>query len=441
MLSTVATARSATDPDPNSNDIDDDVNTIRLMVFFFIFFTGLVGNSSLLLLFATKHKLAVAYHRLLNLAISNSIACFSILIFITGLLTSHNIFNVTKHCVGIEAVTELWWVSQNMSVTCISYSRYRCISKPYQCHENKSRIILNVSLIWGTTFIMAALLFTPSVITTYDENQKMCRRRWESNTPYTIIHVLVSFVLPAFALFFSHVYMLRECYLKQNSSASGMIFPTERTIHADQYGAAMKRSVSTDWSMFRMAKDGYNNSTYSSTERSSEMSFREIKRKESLNSNSIRKSLKTIVFIFGSYLLACVPQLVVIICYTTGRTVSINLGQATLSRYSLIITFPYIFGLHSRTLRKELLKMCKRLQWWRSNRIVPSLNIDEKDYTNNVMRRDSRRSSLASRKNSMNEPPPKIPPPHAPHTIFVRAVNHQIDDQYNKYPKMTITTI
>lgn len=417
------------------------------MFLIFLLFPGLFLNMSLVLLFLTRKKMATPYHLLYNLAVSNCIACLFLLPqLIINLLTSERniVGGRSWPCEWLETVADAWWIPQNLTIMFISYERYNFVANPFNQNISPSKVFYNIATIWCATLAVMALLFTPWVSASYYPAYKSCRKEWEHSLAYSIFYTSVTFCMPAVALFYSYIYMLRECYLKKKiiNVVSSQIIHADRTIYPDQYAATIGRSLtlkdvispgtaravketpiinrsnSVSYARTMIPPPSRDISSAWSGTSSRTGSSHDISniRKRSLQTKSMRKSVHTTLLIFGSYLFATLPDLIRICFHMTGKAVSVNLEAATITRYTLIFSFPYIFGPHSKIIKHELRRMYHRARCWRSGRIKPSLNIDEKDYTDNVVRRDSRRESLAtSRKNSLSKhvdeiPLPKIPP-------------------------------
>lgn len=405
------------------------VNPLELMFFFFLLAIGIALNISLLLLFLTRHKIASSYHLLANLVSSNCFGCFFLLpqFIFTLFKPDGDIIRSGKwSCEVLQAIEDAWWISQNFTVLLISYERYNYIARPFHQNESPTKVLCNIVGIWCATSALSSMVFTPWVQVTYHPSYKSCKKEWERSLPYSILYTIFTFFIPAFALFYSHIFMLRECYLKTKiiNVVSGTIIQGDRTINPDQYAAKCGRNKGNGVVKEPLPNSNNNNSNNNnslnyqrnltrdissawsrSSSRTGSLNDINAIRKKSIQTKSMRKSVNTTIMIFSTYLLATLPQIILIFFHMSGLKATKNLEHATIIRYSLIITFPYIFGPNTKIIKKELKQMYHRMRCWHSGKITPSLNIDEKDYTDNVVRRDSRRGSFAaSRKNSIIKP-------------------------------------
>lgn len=415
-----STTTTITNSPVNSNNT---VVTVKLMLFFLVLFLTEILNTILMLLFITRQKMAKTHYLFVNLTVSNCIACFLVMPYKIGLLLVPPERNHYIHCKYFEALSEVWWISQNLTILFMSYDRYKDIAKPFT-HNTSTYKVLKITGIWCTTIATTSLFFTPWVNITYQPVHKSCRKDWGGSVYVSVYYTTITFWVPALVLFSSHIYMLRQCYIKKKLTVVAKQNSQKRSIYPDQYTANAARSFSFDIIRKNNGKDTYPQlsrsnsanfnrttatplkdvgSTWSRTSsRTSSIRENSTLRKWSYQTKSMSKSVHTTVLILGSYLLATLPKLIRICYQMTGHDVSEGLEVTIMTQFTLVFTFPYIFGPHSREINEQIRLMYHRMKCWHSGRIQPSPNIDEKDYTDNVVRLDSRR-------NSMTKPSDEIP--------------------------------
>jgi len=377
---------------------------------------GFIMSTMLLLLSATRRR----YYLLLNLAISNYIAVILLTLQIISLVSPQPQSNNGVHnmpCEVLLSITEMWWMTQNYTLVAISYERYKNVTARQHkgsCDSVCSRILF----IWVVGVVaVLVLLLTPWITIRYDPDVLRCRKIWEKYQGYMLIYSMASFWIPGFFLTYFKVYMFFVSYKKRHSESrpysqavnlkrswSSSSLASLRDLRIAMHGKLRRLSrseslpASLDWE--RNASSYSPSSGQTSRQDGSDYSSMYQKRKRSL-SNTTLKPLMSTLLILIPYLMASAPETTLIYIYSADIKSNQMLDLMHKFKYLVVVYFPVILCSTDKEVKKGLRKLYRRLRCWRSGRISPTDNIDYSDYRENIMRRDSRRSSMMSRTNSV----------------------------------------
>ena len=399
----------------NNNTHNNEVQfeKLQIAVLLNLQIAGFITNTTLLLLSIYRRR----HYLLLNLAISNYIAVIILTLQIITLTSSQPQSINGAHymrCDVLLSVTELWWITQNYTLVAISYERYRNVVAR-QHRGSYDSTCLYITCIWLFAIVVVLILVFSSWITMeYDKNVLRCRKTWEKDD-VMLIYSFFSFWIPGFFLTYFRVYMFYESYKKRHSksrpysqaanlqrswslSSLASLRDLRTAIHGQIRRLSRSESLpaSLDWE--QNASSSLSSSGRTSRRDGSDYSSVYRKRKRSLSSTGL-KPLITTLLILVPYLLASAPETALTYIYSAEKT-NQQIDWMNNFKYLLVAYFPVILCSTDKEVKKGLRKLYRRLQCWRSGRISPVDNIDYNDYRENIMRRDSRRSSMMSRMNS-----------------------------------------
>lgn len=366
---------------------------IQIVFMMILIITGLSMNT-LLILFAILQR---KYVLLSNMAVSNYIAIAVLSLRVVSLMLTkepnsevqYPYYRSDQQSRLLLVLTELWWTTQNYTLVTISYQRYKLIREPFfyitKCYKS-----LAIAGMWIVSIILVLVLEGGKLISyKYDQNILRYRKDWEGHSWYTIFYFFNCFFLPGLMLNYFQGYM----------------FYKGRKLKRREHRPFRERTTSFSSSMRRHSQN--TESTHNgrrlgsmSTQPSTDLSGILFTRKRKL-SNSRLKPLFSTLLIVIPYMLAVVPEVVLMFMYSeesqTSQRVDVLMGN---TKYLIIAYFPIIMCATDSEVRDNIRKVINnKLKCCRSKRIR---TIDWRDYPENVSRRDSRRNSIVSQQSSNN---------------------------------------
>ena len=354
--------------------------------------TGLSVNTMLIVLAVLRRR----YILLSNMAVSNYIAITVLSLRVVNLMLKEPNDGVQhpEPNVLLLALTELWWTTQNYTLVVISYQRYKLIREPFHASRYITKCYKSVAIagMWAVSVILVLVLEGGKLISyRYDPNILRYRKDWEDHPWYTIFYFFICFLLPGLMLNYFQGYM----YYKGRKSKRREHRPfRERTT---SFSSSMRRHSHQSESTHNGRRLG-SLSTYPSSDLSGILSTR----KRKLSDSKLKPLFSTLLIVIP-YILAVVPEVILMFMYSNETSVipqevDIIMGN---TKYLIIAYFPIILCVTDSEVRYNIRRVINKLKCCRSGRIG-NINIDSRDYPENVSRRDSRRNSVVSQQSNIN---------------------------------------
>ena len=384
---------------------------------------GLSVNTLLVLLATMRRR----YLLLANVAVSNYIAIITLSLRVVNLWSNNKVDGEDRQCVLIVVVTELWWCSQNYTLLAISYERYRPIANPFQSSlvawrrmAYPKRRCYYVGAIWIITICLVLTFLAKDIVTfEYDSNILRCRKNWEDHRGYTLIYSLVSFLFPGIMFLYFNGFMFYKGYKTRQmdprlfatgsvarswsfsslASLRGFITGSQPPVPSfSQSGDSLPswKSGGKRASGRRLGSFSTQTSILSSTGNQALSS-----RKRNTTDRTFKPLLSTLLMVVP-YLLATIPEVVLMYLRSEkqnpSQEVDVIMGSA---KFLVVAYFPVVLCATDTKVRRDIRVLVNRT-CFRTGRISPHVNIDSRDYPENIERRDSRRSSVVSQHNNNN---------------------------------------
>eukprot|EP00794_Sanderia_malayensis_P018288 gene18286-20111_t len=184
---------------------------------------GIVGNSLIIYLIATKKVNRTAFNILLtNLSVADLIASISLYPYVFISLKGHDVSNVvgTIFCdftVGLALFFICASVSL-LSLTIISINRFICINYPlkFVWHQGVTSSKILVVASW---FIAVCSILPVLASFKYNKDWGICEREWPEiidGQLYSIITTILGFGVPVTVLFYTFIVTLKNMRIKVN---------------------------------------------------------------------------------------------------------------------------------------------------------------------------------------------------------------------------------
>ena len=368
---------------------------LQLAFMLVLIITGLFVNTMLIALAVYRKRYLV----LTNMAVSNYIAIIVLSLRVVN-LTQQN--GEQQPCILLLAITELWWTTQNYTLLVISYQRYKPISNPFRaivtCYERRRYVIAAVWLV--ATLLILILVMTDWVTYKYDAHILRCRKNWEAHPWYTLLYSFVSFIFPGSMLIYFQGYMFYKGYrIKKMETRS---FSTTKIGRSWSFSSVVSlRGLHRLSHQSESLPSGRRLGSFS-TQTSSDFNGNLSIRKRKIADSTLKPLFSTLLIVVP-YVLTAGPEIVLMFLYYGHSQPSQEVDVLMRNTKYLIITcFPIIFCANDTKVRKDIRTLTNRLVCCRSKRIKPHLNIDSRDYKENIERRDGRRSSTISQQINNN---------------------------------------
>jgi 7 transmembrane receptor (rhodopsin family). len=228
------TTKSWSSPFPNV--FTEKEKQLMYIAYVCITIVGLSSNFAVcFVILKYRHLRVIVNILILNLAISDIVACLSVypFVFVDSNTTGLHGTSANMLC-GITEGLSIFFIVATVSLltlSVLSMSRYIVINHPLRINWRlkKGSIKYIFTLIWITS---AALLIPSSVSFKYDETKKFCFREWAPGIhtfTYFIFTGLLGFFIPIFSLSFTYVTSVYTLWWKKsnvpNTRLSGSSLP------------------------------------------------------------------------------------------------------------------------------------------------------------------------------------------------------------------------
>lgn len=221
---------------PYSKIFSEQEKQVMYIAYFIIAIIGISSNFAVcFLILKYRHLRVIVNILILNLAISDIVACLSVYPFV---FVDHNTIGLhgtsANMLCGITEGLSIFFIVATVSLltlSVLSMSRYIVINHPLRINWRlkKGSIKYIFTLIWVTS---AALLIPSSVSFKYDETKKFCFREWAPGIHsfvYFMFTGLLGFFIPIFSLTFTYFTSVYTLWWKKsnvpNTRLSGSSLP------------------------------------------------------------------------------------------------------------------------------------------------------------------------------------------------------------------------
>lgn len=248
-----------------------------------------------------------------------------------GLCTCHAFF------------TAFFSFASTLSLSVISVERFYSIKRPmhYAAHVTPCKVYTVVALIWMQSMLFAGLLLFPWGGENGAEKTKYCTFTWDfdkHSETYISIVFTFCYVLPGISLLIMYIGVFKVAHATR-MQIHPFLNPSQSNIGKNQCG-------NTQGNADVLGESSSNTAVV----------MQETTRKKA---NGQFKALRTLMLLFGMYLVLWGPYYTLNLCgalYDIEHIQSLELGLLWLG-YSSFAINPFLYGWMNRSIREELLKM------------------------------------------------------------------------------------
>ena len=318
------------------------IRIISGVVIGILLLSGLFVNISMIALFSIKSHIRSPSNILLaNLSMSNLIICVLMPITLSNIVDERNKLEGTS-CEIFGLFSQLWLNGCIYTLAFISYDNCKLISSPfiYPITMTDGKAYTYVMITWTIAAILSLLPMFGWSRYTFNNEQYSCGVDLANNGYYNIFMLTFTFTIPCLIVMF--------CSTIITLDARGRVQPLR---------------------IIRRRPNLYEHST---------------------RRNSLYKTIKKSLIVIVTFLIAWFPHVMFIYGPYNSKIKIISIFM-----YVPVLVYPYLFGFRNEKIKKELNKLFYEILYWRDVRqIHPAQHIDERDYSENVSRRNSRSESL-----------------------------------------------